>query len=215
MLAENRASFDIDFYLDDLRRDYAQSHRGRMPMIPLPDGKNGKKRAEIDIAEIVKESIEPIRDPLGLTAPLNQKEIREHFRTDRDLPYHYMRNLDFATVANFEERNLGVTGIKISQSPAREYPYGALAAHILGYVGKPDNQNEHLASDGTPYETIGRHGIEAIMDAQLQGEPGSTLQRVSSQGYYIGKPLQSNDPTMGNTRKPPCATPGSGAARSW
>lgn len=201
-LAENRPSFDIDFYLDDLRRDYAQSHRGRMPMLNLPDDKKGRKRKEIDIVTIVKESIDPIKDTLGLTAPLNEKEIKEHFRTDRDLPYHYMRDLDFATVANFEERNLGITGIRISQSPARQYTYGAFAAHILGYVGKPDNQNEHLASDGTPYEMIGRHGIEAIMDAQLQGEPGSTFQRVSSQGYTI--PDAKLDalrvsPTMGNT----------------
>jgi len=198
MLAENRPSFDIDFYLDDLRRDYAESHHGRMPMLPLPDDKHGRKRSEIDIVQIVKESIEPIKDTLSLTAPLNEKEIREHFRTDRDLPYHYMRDLDFATVANFEERNLGVTGIQVSQSPAREYTYGAFAAHILGYVGKPDNQNEHLASDGMPYETIGRHGIEAIMDAQLQGEPGSIVQRVSSQGYVKEK-LHQDDPTMGNT----------------
>jgi penicillin-binding protein 2 len=198
-LAENRPSFDIDFYLDDLRRDYAQSHRGRMPMIPLADGKGGRKRAEIDIVQIVKESIQPISQTLNLKGPLIEKDIREHFRTDRDLPYHYMTDLDFATVANFEERNFGVRGIEISQNPTRRYTYGAFAAHILGYVGKPDNQNEHLASDGTPYETIGRHGIEAIMDGQLQGEPGSIIRRVSSQGYYIDRPLQSSDPTVGNT----------------
>jgi penicillin-binding protein 2 len=202
MLAENRPSFDIDFYLDDLRRDYAQSHRGRYPMIPLAPGKDGKPRAEIDIVEIVKESIAPIKDTLGLTAPLNEKDIREQFRTARDLPYHYMTDLDFNTVANFEERNMGVTGIRISQNPARMYTYGAFAAHILGYVGQPVNQSEHLASDGTPYETIGRHGIEAIMDAQLQGQPGSSFQRVSSQGYTIpDRKLDSmfTAPTMGNT----------------
>ncbi|MDB4793649.1 penicillin-binding protein 2, partial [Methylacidiphilales bacterium] len=184
-LAENRPSFDIDFYLDDLRRDYAQSHRGRMPKLPLPDSKDGRKRSEIDIVQIVKESIQPISQTLGLNAPLNEKDIREHFRTERDLPYHYMTDLDFATVAQFAERNLGVAGIVIAQNPVRTYTYGALASHILGYVGKPDNQTEHLSSDGMSYETIGRHGIEATMDPQLQGEPGSIVRRVSSQGYYI------------------------------
>jgi penicillin-binding protein 2 len=199
-LAENRPSFDIDFYLDDLRRDYAQTHKGRMPMIKIPPGKHGKKRPdEIDIVQIVKESIQPISQALNLTATLNEKDIREHFRTDRDLPYHYMTDLDFATVANFKERNFGVRGIDISQSPERIYTYGALAAHILGYVGRPHDQNAHLASDGTPYETVGIHGIEAIMDPQLQGEPGSMIRRVSSQGYYIGEPLQENDPTVGNS----------------
>ena len=112
--------------------------------------------------EIVRQSIEPIKDTLGLITPLNEKEIKEQFRTHPDSPYHYMTDLDFATVANFEERNAGVTGIGIAQNPARQYTYGAFASHILGYVGKADNQSEHLASDGMPYETIGRHGIEAI-----------------------------------------------------
>src|SRR6201999_3449870 len=31
MLAENRPSFDIDFYLGDLRRDYAEAHKGNVP----------------------------------------------------------------------------------------------------------------------------------------------------------------------------------------
>ena len=202
-LATNRPSFDIDFYLDDMRRDYAESHHGRVPKIALPPDKKGRKRSEDDIVEIVRESIAPVKDALGLTAPLtdkDEKDIREHFRTNHDLPYHYMRDLDFATVANFEERNLGVTGIRIAQSPAREYPYGALASHILGYVGKPVNQMEHLSSDGTPYETIGRHGIEAVMDPQLQGEPGSIIRRVNELGYYINaKAIHTEPPTMGNT----------------
>lgn len=199
-LAENRPSFDIDFNLDDLRRDYAQTHRGRVPMMQPPDSRNGKKRKpEPDIVKIVQESIQPISQTLGLNAPLNEKDIQEHFRTERDLPYHYMTDLDFATVAQFAERNLGVAGITISQNPERTYTYGAFASHILGYVGTPLNKEEHLASDGTSYETVGRHGIEAIMDPELQGEPGSVIRRVSSQGYYIGDPVQSTDPTVGNS----------------
>jgi len=157
-----------------------------------------KPYSEIDISEIVRESIQPISQTLGLSVPLNDKEIRKHFREEADLPYHYMTDLDFATVAQFAERNFGVAGITIAQNPAREYPFGAFASHILGYVGRPVNQEEHLADDGTPFETVGLHGIEGIMDDHLQGEPGSIVQRVSSQGYYEGK-LAQNDPTMGNT----------------
>ncbi len=200
MLAENRPSFDLDFYLDDLRRDYAEGHKGRQPWIKLPD-KNGKAQREVDIVKIVEESIDPIKDTLGLPTltDKDRRDIKEHYRTKGDLPYHYMRDLDFATVANFEERNLGVTGIRISQSPARRYTYGSLAAHILGYVGSPMDQKKYKAQDGTPFETVGRHGIEAVWDPQLQGEPGSVIRRVSSQGYYIGDPLQTNSPTMGKT----------------
>ena len=200
-LADNRPSFDIDIYLGELERDYARRNKGRVPKIPLADGKNGRKRSETDIVEIVRESLQPISQTLGLPGltPANEKELKEHFRTEPDLPYHYMTDLLFPMVAQFAERNFGIVGIKIAQNPAREYPYGSLASHILGYVGTPLNQDEHLADDGTPLDTVGRHGIEAIMDDHLQGEPGNTIQRVSSQGYYEGKPLATIDPTMGNS----------------
>ena len=215
-LADNRPSFDIDFYLDVLERDYAKRNKGRVPRLTVAshqqvdaDGnlvrdKWGnpvmtKPYTEIDIAEIVKESIQPVTQTLGLSAPLNDRDIRKHFREEADLPYHYMTDLDFATVAQFEERNFGIAGIQIAQNPAREYPLGAFASHILGYVGRPVNQEDHVADDGTPFETVGLHGIEAIMDDHLQGEPGYRVQRVSSQGYYEGPPLSTNDPTMGNT----------------
>jgi penicillin-binding protein 2 len=217
-LADNRPSFDIDFYLDDLERDYAKRNHGRVPRLQVaahkvvqPDGtikrdKYGnpaltKPYSEVDIVEIVKESLLPISQTLGFPAltPAAEKEIRKHFVDDGDLPYHYLTDLDFATVAQFSERNFGVSGIRIAQNPAREYPYGAFASHILGYVGKPENQDEHLAEDGTPFDTVGRHGIEAIMDDHLQGDPGSIIQRVSSQGYYQGQPLATHDPTMGDS----------------
>jgi penicillin-binding protein 2 len=215
-LADNRPSFDIDFYLDELERDYAKRNHGRVPRLKVPahvqygpDGKRiddkygnpvlTKEYFEVDIAEIVHESIQPISQTLGLNTPLNDKEIRKHFREEADLPYHYMTDLDFATVAQFAERNFGVAGIQIAQNPAREYPLGAFASHILGYVGRPVNQEDHVADDGTPYDTVGLHGIEAIMDDHLQGQPGYKVQRVSSQGYYEGQPLATNDPTMGNT----------------
>jgi penicillin-binding protein 2 len=215
-LADNRPSFDIDFYLDELERDYAKRNHGRVPRLKVPahvqygpDGKRiddkygnpvlTKEYFEVDIAEIVHESIQPISQTLGLNTPLNDKEIRKHFREEADLPYHYMTDLDFATVAQFAERNFGVAGIQIAQNPAREYPLGAFAAHCRGLGGRPVTPAHPGAHDGTPYDTVGLHGIEAIMDDHLQGQPGYKVQRVSSQGYYEGQPLATNDPTMGNT----------------
>src|SRR5471030_480000 len=44
MLAENRPSFDIDFDLGALRRDYAENHHGNVPKLQLRPTKEGKKR---------------------------------------------------------------------------------------------------------------------------------------------------------------------------
>src|ERR1700678_4359224 len=45
MLAENRPSFDIDFYLGDLRRAYAEAHKGNVPRRQLRPTKSGKARS--------------------------------------------------------------------------------------------------------------------------------------------------------------------------
>ena len=181
-----------------------QSHKGRRARrsSSRPDQGRPQARSEDDIVEIVKESIEPISETLGLTAPLNEKEIREHFRTDPDLPYHYMTDLDFATVANFEERNFGVRGIRIAQNPAREYTYGAFASHILGYVGKPDNQDgapgqrRHALRDGRPPRHRGDHGRPAPGRAG-QHHPARLLPGLLHRGQAARRPVRA--PTMGNT----------------
>ncbi len=164
MLAENRPSFDIDFYLGDLRRAYAESHKGNVPRLHLRPTKEGKPRSEDDIVEIVRRSIEPIKDTLDFTAPLNEKEIREHFRTDPDLPYHYMRDLDFATVANFEERNAGVSGILHRAKPGAPVhlrrirgPHPRLCRQARQPERAPGKRRDALRDD-RPARDRGDHG---------------------------------------------------------
>ncbi|HEV3470396.1 MAG TPA: penicillin-binding protein [Pyrinomonadaceae bacterium] len=55
---------------------------------------------------------------------------------------------------------LGLKGVYSMQEPKRRYPNGALAAHVIGFVGMDD---EGLA------------GIEQVYDAALRGEKGSLV----------------------------------------
>lgn len=201
-LAENRASFDVDFYLDELQRNYSRAHRGRLPKIKVPVKRHGEIHyvEQVDIVKIVDEAIEPIARSLGFSHRPDEREIREHFRTRKEIPFQFRTDVDFNTLAQFSERNLGVPGIDIVARPVRRYTYGAFAAHVLGYVGKPDENSESLAADGYPFETVGRQGIEGRMDPQLQGQPGGKILRVNYRGY-VDREEEVKWPTVGNTVK--------------
>ena len=70
-----------------------------------------------------------------------------------------------------EENNI-TTGINIDEDSKRYYPYGSLAAQIIGFCGS-DNQ--------------GLDGIEAKYDEQLKGKQGSIRRHTDAKGGEIGK----------------------------
>ncbi|WP_304333887.1 penicillin-binding protein 2 [Conchiformibius steedae] len=69
-------------------------------------------------------------------------------------------------------------GVEINARTFREYPYGALTAHFLGYIGRiSDRDQSKLAENkrsalyrGTTH--IGKSGLEAFYEEQLHGSPG-------------------------------------------
>jgi len=207
-LAENRASFDIDFYLDELVRNYSREHKGHLPHISIEHkGADGsvKETKETDINKIVTTYLEPISHSLGFDIQIDAAALRRHYNESPTIPFQYRSDIDFATLSQFSERNLGVPGIQIAVRPVRFYNYGALAAHILGYVGEPD-ENSAPAADGHLLETVGKQGIERVFDNQLQGQPGGEILHVNYRGYIVDpKDMGINEkdsytpPTVGNS----------------
>lgn len=87
-------------------------------------------------------------------------------------------------------------GVRVEQRTIRSYPYGSLAAHLLGYVGpvtraEQDQANANLdpdAQDAKTYQLnsqIGKTGIERIFELELRGVPGIRLLEVNNVGEVI------------------------------
>ena len=196
-LAENRASFDIDFYLDELVRNYRREHKGRLPMVQVPR-RAGGFRQRTDIVKVVTTYLEPISRNLGFAIKLDEKALNRQYETTPTIPFQYRSDVDFATLAQFSERSLGVPGIQIAVRPVRSYNYGAMAPHILGYVGMPDEKDVADANGGDIPEEIGKQGLEHVFDGQLQGRPGARVLQVDHRGY-INKVEDEIPPTIGNS----------------
>jgi len=79
-------------------------------------------------------------------------------------------------------------GVRIVQIYLRDYAYGALAAHILGYVGEISSEElKQLRRDGyRAGDRLGKIGIEASFDSELRGRSGLGQIRVDSLGRQVG-----------------------------
>ncbi len=209
-LVENRASFEVDFYLPDMVRAYQKEH-GKAPIRDVKyrhaDSKgNLEDRDETDIPFIVKNTIIPRLQKLGLEQDYNAERLQIHYRTNKLIPYNYRQDLDFETMAKFLENNVGLPGLDAEVKPVRHYPYGSLAAHILGYVGAPRDINKmqrEEADNGKTYnfyqpDMEGKAQIEKAMDSYLRGEPGVRILRTDAKNQILEESEQLVPPKPGD-----------------
>ncbi len=185
-LVANRASYEVDFYLPDMVRGFRREN-GYTPLVEyLATVKQMKtKQKEADIVKIVNDSVIPRLNELDLAKDYNSEHLQKHYRNDTLVPFTYEQEVDFNTIAKFSEHNVGLPGVEIAVRPVRQYVYGALAAHLLGYVGSPLDINQ--LPDISKYtfyqpDVDGKSQIEVSMDKYLRGSPGMRVLRKSVKG---------------------------------
>jgi penicillin-binding protein 2 len=85
-------------------------------------------------------------------------------------------------------------GMTITNTFVRNYPFGDLAAHILGYVGEIDKDQLKASKGYVLGDKIGQSGVESAFDKELRGRPGLSQLRVDSLGRPIS-PIELRTPT--------------------
>ena len=200
-LVENRASFEVDFYLPDMVRAYREmkgsvpitTYRGRVHNMP-------RDLKEADVVKIVSETVIPRMEELGVAKDYNTNALQIHYRTNREVPYNYRQDLDFDEMAIFSEKNLGLAGVNVSVKPVRWYVYGSMAAHLLGYVGSP-HELDKLPDlrDFNFYEPDieGKTQLELFLNEELKGKPGARILQRNAKGVIEGE-VGRREPTQGN-----------------
>ncbi len=198
-LVQNRASYEVDFYLPEMVKGYRERF-GPPPLTEYRAIINGmpKDQKEPDIIKIVNGGIVPRLNDLDLARDYNAGKLQKHYRNDTEVPYSYVKDIDFPTLAKFSEHDVGLPGVDIAIKPVRSYVYGALAAHILGYVGMPNDIDKEEAGKFTFYQQDmeGKSNIEKTMDQYLRGKPGVRYLRKNAKGTIEGV-LKEDPPQQG------------------
>lgn len=132
------------------------------------------------------------------------KRLREESRSIESLPIR--TRLSDEEVARFAAQRFRFPGVDIKARLFRNYPWGELASHVVGYIGRINQAEKKLMEDwsdeeqanyrGTAY--IGKLGVEQNYERELHGITGVEQVETSAGGRAVRK-LASLPSTPGNT----------------
>ncbi|MES2088381.1 MAG: penicillin-binding protein 2, partial [Pseudomonadota bacterium] len=164
----------------------------------------------LEITPAKVDDVEAIIDALAQVveiAPRDRrrfKRLREESRSFESIPIR--TRLTDAEVARFTAQRFRFPGVDIQARLFRHYPYGELASHVLGYIGRINQKEKEAIEDwpdeeqanyrGTDY--IGKLGIEQNYERELHGLTGVEEVETSAGGRAVRR-LSSHPPTPGNT----------------
>jgi penicillin-binding protein 2 len=202
ILASNRARLDVEFYLPEMVRAFRERNEV-VPTVRYPGRVHGmlKMLSEPDIAQIVDTAVVPQLRRLGLRTEIDREGLARHFRINAEVPFTFLEGADFPTIARFAEHDLGLPGVRLEATPVRQYPLGALAAHILGYVGDPPEISALPDADDFDYyraNVEGKSDVEFLMDRYLRGTPGVRVMHRNARGA-IDAEKYAEPPVAGST----------------
>jgi penicillin-binding protein 2 len=145
-----------------------------------------------------------------LGVPTKVSDVERRYNDQRYAPQEYVpiaEDVPEEVEVYLSERAGDFAGVVVERRAVREYPYGPLAAHVLGYVGEI-NETELAARGGElpegatttstvttvpsdpdkPYQlgdSIGKGGVERAYEDDLRAVPGKRTIEVNAKGEMI------------------------------
>jgi len=104
------------------------------------------------------------------------KKLLEESRSFESLPIR--TRLTDTEVARFAAQRYRFPGVEIKARLFRNYPFGELASHVIGYIGRINQSEKEKIDEGDDSdnyrgtEYIGKLGIEQSYEAELHGVTG-------------------------------------------
>ena len=114
-------------------------------------------------------------------------------------------NVSPETVAVIMENEDTLDGVSIAEGTIRKYNESIYYAQVIGYTGRVDQDElQELQAQDDSYDlndTVGKSGIEASMEMELQGHKGSETVYVDNMGKVVEvdervEPSAGNDITL-------------------
>ena len=97
------------------------------------------------------------------------------------------------------ERSEDYPGLYVREEWKRNYPYGAIGSHVIGYMGAISEKNlaYYRSIDYDPNERVGGYGLEQSYEQILRGTPGYVRYEVNAQGKLL-RLIERVEPIIGN-----------------
>ena len=188
----------------DVYQTRSESNRIRLRSIAPSRGlvydRNGRLLADNVPAyrlELVPEQVDDIDatlDALSDVVSLDEEDLRR-FRATLKSKRRFQAvplklRLNESEMASFAVNRYRFPGVDVVPYLTRRYPYGELFAHVIGYVGRLDeddlagmDEQDVVNYDGTTH--IGKSGIEKHYEAELHGRVGFERVEINAEGRVL------------------------------
>jgi penicillin-binding protein 2 len=198
----------------DHEKYWQKSEANRMREIPLPSqrglilDRNGKILADNKgsfKASIIKENCKDFDKScrrISRLLKMDESVLKERVKKYESLPSFkpivVKENLSLEEVARVEARKLEFPELILQTEPKRFYPFGSLAAHVIGYIQElsPEDIENGLYEKKRLGDMVGKSGIEKEHESTLTGKDGQSIEIVDSLGRSQGE-VSRREPEKG------------------
>ncbi|MBP6019760.1 MAG: penicillin-binding protein 2 [Burkholderiaceae bacterium] len=198
----------------------ARADQNRMAVVPIPP-RRGEivDRSGVVLARNYRDytlevtpanvggSLEDVIDNLSELVYVSQSDRRRFIQGvgqgGRYTPVILRNNLNETEASWFAANSYRFPGVELKARWVREYPQGAAAAHVMGYVGRiSEGDLTNLEASGQlgnyrGSNTIGKKGLEKTWETALHGKTGIEEVEVTASGRPV-RTLSRIDPVPGS-----------------
>lgn len=142
----------------------------------------------------------------GRNETVDANVVKRHLESKRGLDLPLIPDISREEVARFVENFPEDYPLRLYVDSVRDYPYGDIAAHVLGYLSNSDDLGEDPDADPEIEELgirrlkymgkTGLTGLERACNETLQGKPGSQEWMVTPKGQLYNR-ISETKPEQG------------------
>lgn len=181
-------------------KSLAWNNRVRLVPIEAPRGRildrNGNilvdNRASFDVIVIPQElddedeAFKRLSEIVGIGKKTLKQTYSQRYRAPF-APIKIVEDISKKKAIILEEEGINLKGVFVRSRPKRNYRFGHIGSHIIGYVGKVAKDRwSVLRNYGYQMiDLVGKDGIEKYYNAYLKGENGGRQLEVDSRGRLI------------------------------
>jgi penicillin-binding protein 2 len=153
----------------------------------VPSELRDKERTFTLLSALMQEPPERVREAVGAARG------RARFQAVR-----LADDLSFEQLARVESHRYALPGVLTEVHPRREYPYGSLAAHVVGTIGEVSTEQLEMRrfSGYRSGEQVGQSGVESLLEPHLRGRFGGRNVVVDVAGRTV-EVLDAVEPRSG------------------
>lgn len=155
----------------------------------------------------VRGALDEVNKLIPLTEEKRERLMRQIRRQGAYTPIEIDSNLTWDQFSKINYELPYLPGVLPDVGETRNYPYGAAAAFVVGYVGavteadldNPANKSQEVLLRQPGFK-VGREGLERTYDRELRGEAGAMDVKVNAYGRVIEELAdQADPPVQGST----------------